>query len=264
MFTVIIALAAGFTTAVFAGRELGWGWGITCGVLVVMAIQLGIGLWIRRKVGAVNGNIQSIMEAAQARIGRKMQFFQQRSGGNVRMAQQMLEKEQNEAIRTALAATKEMEKYFLWNLLLKKQTNTMRMVMYFQLKEFGKVDEMLPKCILLDPRAIAVKMVRMYKKEDPALDKFYAKKTKRFKDEDCALLASLYAWIQVKRNDVEGAMKTLAAAKLKTENQVVADNWERLANGKVKNFSNSGLGDAWYSLYLEEPKIKMQRVQPRF
>ena len=32
-----------------------------------------------------------------------------------------------------------------------------------------------------------------------------------------------------------------------------------LANGKAKQFSNSGFGDMWYALYLEEPKVKPQR-----
>jgi hypothetical protein len=30
-------------------------------------------------------------------------------------------------------------------------------------------------------------------------------------------------------------------------------------NNRVAHFNNSGLGDQWYSLLLEEPKVKMQR-----
>ena len=42
------------------------------------------------------------------------------------------------------------------------------------------------------------------------------------------------------------------------------ENCDRLVNGKYKHFNNAGLGDLWYSLYLEEPKIKPQRqVQQR-
>lgn len=264
MYTLIIALIAGLGIAYVTSRDLGPIWGVICGLIAVMLVQLGIGLWIRRKIGAVNNKIQAIMEAAQARINRKLQMFQQRPGGNIRMAQQMLEKEQNDAVREAMDASLEMEKFYRWNFLLKKQINSMRMMMHFQLKEFGKVDEMLPNCILMDPRSIAIKLVRMYKKDDAGLDKFYAKKTKRFKGEDCALLSCLYAWIQIKRGNAEGALQTLVAAKQKTDNQTVLENWERLANGKVKNFSNAGLGDAWYSLYLEEPKIKPQRVQQRY
>ena len=30
-------------------------------------------------------------------------------------------------------------------------------------------------------------------------------------------------------------------------------------NNRVGHFSNSGLGDQWYSLLLEEPKVHVQR-----
>ena len=30
-------------------------------------------------------------------------------------------------------------------------------------------------------------------------------------------------------------------------------------NNRPAHFSNSGLGDAWYALHLEEPKVRMQR-----
>ena len=46
--------------------------------------------------------------------------------------------------------------------------------------------------------------------------------------------------------------------------EVLNANWERLANDKVKNFSNAALGEMWYMLYLEEPKVKTQRMRPQF
>jgi len=52
-------------------------------------------------------------------------------------------------------------------------------------------------------------------------------------------------------------------AKKVTDHPAVVENWDRLVNGKVKHFSNAALGDSWYSLYLETPKIKQQRVQQR-
>jgi hypothetical protein len=30
-------------------------------------------------------------------------------------------------------------------------------------------------------------------------------------------------------------------------------------NNRVAHFNNSGLGDTWYALQLEEPRVKMQR-----
>ena len=32
-----------------------------------------------------------------------------------------------------------------------------------------------------------------------------------------------------------------------------------LANNRVAHFSNAGLGEQWYALMLEEPKVRQQR-----
>ena len=49
----------------------------------------------------------------------------------------------------------------------------------------------------------------------------------------------------------------------KSDSPVLLANRDRIANGKLKQFSNSQLGDAWYGLYLEDPKIRQQRVTER-
>ena len=60
------------------------------------------------------------------------------------------------------------------------------------------------------------------------------------------------------------AVAALVAARKLSDNQTLIENCDRLVNGKYKHFNNAGLGDLWYSLYLEEPKIKPQRqVQQR-
>ncbi len=267
MLSLLIALAAGIGVMLLTSFGCGpiWGlgpiWGSVCGLFAVVLVQLGIGLWIRRKVNAVNAKIQALMEEMQRKVNRKIQMFQQRPVGSVKMAQQMLEKDQAEALRAALVITDEAAVYYKWNILLKKQINTLKMQLYFQLREFDKVDELLPRSMFMDARSIAVKMVRMFRKDDPGLEKFYRKKSKRMKGDDLALLASTYSFMQIKRGDADGALKTLIDAKKRTDNPVIIANWEHLVNGKVKQFSNAGLGDNWYSLYLEEPKIKPQRVQ---
>ncbi len=265
MYSIIIALLIGGGVGYFTGQDLGVAWGTVCGVATVMVFQLLLGLWIRRKVTAINLKIQHQMEVAQAKINRKVQLFQQRGGGNVKQMQQSLEREQSAAVREAIATTSEAEKYYKWNMLLKKQINTMRMMLHFQIREFSKVDELMPSCMFMDPRSVAIKIVRMFKNSSGDIGKFYAKKSKRLKGEDCAFLASLYAWIQIKQGDNSGALATLVAAKERSDNEVLIANWERLVNGKVKHFSNAGFGDLWYSMYLEEPKVKQQRAQqPRF
>ncbi len=261
MFTVIIAIAAGFGIMMVTSRDLGPVWGVVCGIGTVMIVQLLIGLLIRSKVNGINRKMQQVMSEAQAKLNRKVQMFQNRPGGNVKMMQQMLEKEQFAAMRQALEISHEADRYAKWSPLLKKQFNTMRMMLHFQMKEFDEADALMPKCMFLDVRSVATKMARMYQRKEDGIDKFFRKKGLKFKGEDLALVVSTYAWILVKQDRADEAMKVLAEAKKKTDNPVVLENWERLANGKVRNFSNAGLGDSWYSLYLETPKIRQERVR---
>ena len=103
----------------------------------------------------------------------------------------------------------------------------------------------------------------MYKNQDPKCEKYLARKCRRFKGDDAVLLYALYSWILVKGEKYEMASAVLAQAKNRIDNPVLNANRENLVNGKVKHFSNANLGEAWYSLYLEEPKIKQQRIVQR-
>ena len=109
-----------------------------------------------------------------------------------------------------------------------------------------------------------MKLARMYKKNDPALDKFAKSKLKRAKGESFVVLYALYSWIMVKQDRVNDAIKLLADSKKRCDNETLNANWERLVNGKVKNFSNAALGEMWYMLHLEEPKVKTQRMRQQF
>ena len=57
----------------------------------------------------------------------------------------------------------------------------------------------------------------------------------------------------------EGKRVSEELSAVKAENETLKQNWDHLVNGRIKRFSNAGLGDQWYSLLLEEPKVKMQR-----
>jgi hypothetical protein len=66
----------------------------------------------------------------------------------------------------------------------------------------------------------------------------------------------------MKEGEPEKARQLLLKAKGVTASEVLAKNWELLSNCKEKSFSNAGLGDEWYSLYLETPRApKPQRVR---
>ncbi len=261
MFTILIAVAAGCGIALVTSRDLGPVWGAVCGIGAVLVVQLLIGLVVRRKVNRINSSMQQVMLETQNKLNRRVQMFQQRPGGNVKAMQQLLEKEQFAAIRKALEISCEADRYALWSPLLKKQFSTVRMMLHFQLKEFDRVDALMPRCMFLDARSVAVKLARMYMKKDPKLDDFYRKKGAKFKGEDLALVASAYAWMLVHQERSDEALKVLVNAKKNTDHPVVLKNWELLANGKSRNYSNAGLGDAWYALYLEAPKVRQERVR---
>ena len=96
------------------------------------------------------------------------------------------------------------------------------------------------------------------------MDKFYRSKVRRFKGENRAFLASVYAWMKVKQGKEQEALKALLDSKKTTDHPAMMENIERLSNGKIKHYSNSGFGDMWYALGLEEPKIKPQRQMRGF
>lgn len=261
MLTIVIALIAGIITAIPSWQAWGYGWGISCGIFIFAVVQLVIGLILRKKVNAINADIQNKMAEASEKINRKLKMFQSRPGGNLKVMQKTMEKEQNAALQMALDETKAMEPLFVWNFLLKKQVSTMRMMLHYQMRNFAEADKLMPSCMMMDPRALAMKLARQYVNKDAKLDKTFSKKIKKFKGDDCAMLYGLYSWILVRQERIEDAVKVLVDAKKKTDNEVILKNWELLANGKEKQFSNAGFGDEWYALHLEQPKVKQQKMR---
>jgi hypothetical protein len=265
MLTIIVALAAGMAAAYFSGSAMNnFMWGSLIGIAVLIAIQISIGLFIRSRVNKVNQAIQRNLQDAQNKIQRKISMMQQRPGMSPKFLQGQIEKDQANTVHQALEQSDTLKRYYLWSTLLSKQINTMKMMFHYQIKEFDKVDALMDKCLFFDPTSQAMKLARMFKKNDPALDKFANAKLKRAKGEHGVLLYALYSWILVKRDDVKTAIEVLAASKKRCDHEVLNANWERLVNGKVKNFSNAALGEMWYMLYLEEPKVKTQRMRPQF
>ena len=259
MLTLIIALLTGALCGYGAAREWGWGWGVGCGVLGFLAAQLTVGLFLRGAIKRRHDRIQKILQDAQQKINKQLNLFQIRPPSSQKAAQQILESIQIDAAHKALEATGDFRSLYIWNLMLKKQIDAMRAQLYFQLKEFKKADECLKTALLIDPQSVAIQLARMYRNEDPKLDRFYAAKFRRARGEGAAFLASVYAWIKLKRDDEKAALEAITSALKKSDHPVLVENRDKLVNGKAKQFSNSGFGDMWYALYLEEPKMKPQR-----
>ena len=79
------------------------------------------------------------------------------------------------------------------------------------------------------------------------------------------LIAAAWSWILVKRGDADAAFKVLVRALEKSDNATLKANRDQLANNRVAHFTNTALGDQWFALQLEEPKMHgpRQRMQWR-
>ena len=266
MYALIIALLSGVIAGSAArfGGELSLTWSILIGAAVFLAVTVVISQIIRIKVKKIHNGLQKIMEETQHKLMMMQNQFSRRPMGSPKTMMQALEREQAAGIRRVLEACNDFTPLFRWNFLLDRQINTMKMAFYYQLKDFAKVDELMPKCLFFDPQSVCLKMARMYMKKEDGIDKLFRKKCSSLKEPACILPYSLYAWILVKQERYDDALKLLVDCKKKTDNEVIVRNWELLANKKYKNFSNSGLGEMWYALGLEEMRMpKPQRVRYR-
>lgn len=228
-----------------------------------------VGFLVRKKMSKVQDELQERMLAAQRRMKMKVQQFQNKPGGNVKQIQRQLEADQRAMFREGLELTKGLEPFRKWSLLTGRQIATMRLQFHYQLKEFEQVDEILATCgflrgpMMMDPMAVAMRMARCYKNDDlEGAKKVFKRRIKWFRGSRGTLLYGLMSWIYVKAGEPDEARRVLLKAKEATGVETFTRNWEHLSNDRVKSFSNAGLGDEWYSLYLEIPPVpKQQRMR---
>ena len=261
MLTIILSALIGVSAGLglWLGDVAHWGWCIFWGLLVFGACQAGTGWILRRRIRRLMEEIQGTMQAGQKKLQEKVNRWQVRPPGSLKQAQTEMERDQRVFIRQALEQTAAFEPYYLWSPLLRRQINTMRMQLYYQMKDFDEVDRLMPRCLFIEPVTAAMRMARMHVLKDAELDKFFERQVARLRYGHGAVLYSLYAWIALQRGDTDLAYKTLLRADSKMDNEIIKRNIEHLANNRLRQFSNAGLGDEWYVLGLEEPRIKTQR-----
>ncbi|MEN7973897.1 MAG: hypothetical protein ABFR47_08690 [Verrucomicrobiota bacterium] len=228
-----------------------------------------VGFLVRKKIASVQNALQEIMMAGQRRLNRKVQQFQSKPGGNIKLIQRQIEADQKVIHKEALDFTQRLEPFKKWSLLMGRQIITMRLQFLYQLKEFSQVDEIFAASglfkgpMMMEPMTVAMKIARQYKNKDVAgAEKTFKRRIKWFRGDRGTLLYGLMSWIFVKEGDPEKARQLLIKAKEATGNETFTRNWEMLSNDKVKSFSNAGLGEEWYGLYLENPPTpKQQRMR---
>jgi len=265
MLAIVVSLIIGFLAGFALHLSNSWisiNWCVTLGVIVFIALQVLLGFYVRKLVKKRTESIQGIMEEGQKKINRRVQHFQMKQQGDMKMIQRVLENEQNVFIREALSKVDTLYSLCRWNIMLKKQIHTMKFQFHYQLKEFKDADMHMAKAMFVEPISAAMKIARLYKNNDSSYINFFKKKIKKFKKNEFApILYGVYSWILVKNKKITEAIEVLEEGKKATSNETIAKNWELLVNGKIEKFSNAGLGDHWYALYLEEPKAQKAKQQ---
>ena len=237
------------------------GWSIFTGVVGFGVFQVTAGLMIQKRVKRDMDSVQAILMEGQKKIQQKMQRWQMRPPGSIQAAQKEIFEDTKVFVREALAQTEVLGKYRLWVPLMSRQIATAQVQLSWMIKDFKTVDQLMPKVICIDPMMSAIKMARMYMLDAPMADirKVYEKGVRRTRYNGNVLLAAAMSWMQVQKGDVDGAFKTLTEALKNSDNATLKNNHEQLMNNRVAHFNNSGIGDQWYSLLLEEPKVRTQR-----
>ena len=263
MVTLIIAVGiglGGFAVAHY-GFDVGLGWSIFDGILAFCAFQFAAGYAIQRRVKAEMEKVQSILEAGQRKLRQKMQRWQMQPPGSVQAAQKEIGEDTKSFVREALAQTEALGKYKLWVPLMERQMATAQLQLNWMIKDFKAVDRLMPKALFVDPSMVAIKIARLYMTggDVKEMKKLYSKAVARTKYNGNVLLAAEMSWIEMKKGDADAAFKTLTEALKKSDNEALKRNHECLMNNRPGHFSNSGIGDQWYSLLLEEPKVHVQR-----
>ncbi|MGI5922727.1 MAG: tetratricopeptide repeat protein [Lentisphaeria bacterium] len=266
MLTLVLSLLTGVIlwfalNALWPGHPV---WNSVLGVLGFMGTTILINLLMRKHLEAIFKDVQTSVMDTQERLKRKITMLQNKMQGGPKL-QAMIEKEQAESIRETIKILDRVAPLKKWNVLAARQADTLRGQLLFQIKDFEAADPFLDKALVLEPLTLAMQMTRWYKRgKMDDVSKAFKKGVKRFKDEKATLIYALYSWILLTEGRQDEAVVVLDEGKTKTENETLKQNWDHLVNNRPKRFSNAGLGEQWYALYLEQPKAQIVRSQAAF
>ena len=268
MYGFLIAMTVGVLTGLGLsfGGVCGIGWSIGLGVVAFVVAQVVLGRIIQKRVKEAMDAVQGVLLEGQKRLQAKMARWQMRPPGSIQAAQAEIARDQKVFVREALEQTEVLHKFDNWVPMMKRQIATAQFQLHWMIKDFKKVDELMPMALFLDPTTNAMKLARMYMTDQPVeeMAKVYEKATRRLRYNQNVLLAAAWSWILIQKKDVDGAFKALNAALEKSDNETLKANRDHLANNRVAHFSNTALGDQWYALLLEEPRVHQQRMRPQW
>ena len=263
MFSLIIAASCGLGTglALYFTDAFGYGWSVFFGVLGFGVVQMSIGFILQKKVKAAMKAVETVLLEGQKAVQAKTQRWQTRPPGSIQEAQNEIARDQRRFVLEALTLTEPLHRFDNWVPMMKRQIATAQFQLYWMIKEYRKCDQLMDRALFVDPTMYAMKMARYYTLGKPTdeIRKVYDKGRKRLRYNQNVLIAAVWTWILVQRGDVDEAFKALNDALKNSDNETLKANREALANNRVAHFSNTNIGDTWWALGLEEPKVKMQR-----
>ena len=263
MYSLIIALCCGIGTGLtlYFTDTCGYGWSCFFGVLGFGAVQMGIGLAMQKKVKAAMAEVERVLLEGQKALQAKMQRWQVRPPGSPQAAQNEIARDQRKFVEAALALTEPLHRFDRWVPMMPRQIATAQFQLYWMIKEYRKCDALMDRAIYMEPTMYAMKMARLQMLDRPTeeIGKVYAKGIRRLRYNQNVLLAAAWSWILVKRGEIDAAFKALNDALKNSDNETLKANRDALANNRIAHFTNTGIGDTWWALGLEEPKVKMQR-----
>lgn len=263
MYTVLLAVSAGLVTGLLLAffSDFGYGWSTFFGVLALGAGQIGMGFFFQRKVKAIMLHVQSILVDGQKRLQAKTARWQMRPPASLKEAQNEIARDQKVFALEALAVVEELRRYVRWVPFMARQIATAQFQLRWMIRDFKAVDALMPKALFFEPVMSAMKLARMYATDAARADmeKVYTKAVARLRYNQNELLAATWSWILLKRGETDDAFKALNAALKKSDSPVLKANRDHLANNRPSHFSNAGLGENWYQLFLEEPKVRAPR-----
>jgi len=271
MYAILISVFTGAATGCALGftRVSAPAWAVALGVLAAFFAMVAVSFAVRRKVAAATAGLQSEMAAGQKALQARINDWQHHPKGDPKRFLESVQRKQADLVREALGRTDSLRRFSRWIPLFDRQIAAMKVQLLWQLKDFAKVDELLPKCLILDPFTASLKMARQFMKGEDvaAIEKTYRKARARLRYNQSASLSAAMSWIYVKKDKIDEAYKLLekACRDNNTDSEPGATllrNRDALANNRLKHFSNAGIGDPWYALFLEEPRVRYERRAP--
>ena len=263
MFSLMIAISCGAAIglALYFTDALGCGWSVFFGVLGFGVVQMTIGFRLQKKVKAAMRAVENVLVEGPKAVQAKAMRWQTRPPSSIQEAQNEMARDQRRFVLEALALTEPLHRFDNWVPMMKRQIATAQFQLYWMVKEYRKCDQLMDKALFVDPTMYAMKMARMYMLGKPSeeIGKVYDKGRRRLRYNQNVLIAAAWTWILVQRGEIDEAFKALNEALKNSDNETLKANREALANNRIAHFSNTNIGDTWWALGLEEPKVKMQR-----